>query len=554
MRELSRTEMQKVTGAFGLPSPDKFGSWGSPNPSDYPWGMIPLVPTIGLDDEHESDLSSLLDFEPAPQPEPVPEPVPEPEPEPILPPEFKIPFVPVTPLPSPGPMPDPVPEPEPEPEPQPTPDPEFSMDDLLSLILPGSDLVIAGEAQLPSSTTTGAPATTADAAGEQCDVDLEVGLDIQPDTWSSTTNEKIQTLHYANQQAANDFFKDLEAYGVRLQIPGAGGEYGDVGAFRTFEQQDALYAIGRTVHPDEDPVTNARGGESYHNYGMAFDVVLNTNGSTDYITMGEEEFWTMQREWVGGVLGTSDPSGVPQGPMSILDIAARHGLEWGGNFTDPDRPHFQMTHGLSVGDLQRIHNAIAGVLGEHLFNENVGITGISIENLREMSTIEGEEDLEEYVRCMFEDWLNVAGGGPGGNPPNDGGGEDWRDNMDFFGDNLGGSGSDGNIIDDIASVLKALQGIFSFNVDLSGGLSGILGQIGDIASGIGNFLGGIASGIGSFLGGIASGIGSFFGSLFGGGGSGGSGGGGDGGGGHLREDNEKEDEEEEIEADEKKGG
>jgi peptidoglycan L-alanyl-D-glutamate endopeptidase CwlK len=41
-------------------------------------------------------------------------------------------------------------------------------------------------------------------------------------------------------------------------------------AFRTFPEQDALFAKGRTTHGDV--VTNARGGETNHNYGMAVDL------------------------------------------------------------------------------------------------------------------------------------------------------------------------------------------------------------------------------------------------------------------------------------------
>lgn len=39
---------------------------------------------------------------------------------------------------------------------------------------------------------------------------------------------------------------------------------------RTWPEQDALWAIGHKL-PGK-PVTNARGGESWHNYGCAFDV------------------------------------------------------------------------------------------------------------------------------------------------------------------------------------------------------------------------------------------------------------------------------------------
>jgi len=40
---------------------------------------------------------------------------------------------------------------------------------------------------------------------------------------------------------------------------------------RTDKEQDALFAIGRTIKGKK--VTNAKGGRSYHNYGLALDIV-----------------------------------------------------------------------------------------------------------------------------------------------------------------------------------------------------------------------------------------------------------------------------------------
>lgn len=50
---------------------------------------------------------------------------------------------------------------------------------------------------------------------------------------------------------------------------------------RTYQQQDSLYAQGRTT-PGK-VVTEARGGYSMHNFGMAVDVApLNEDGSVDW--------------------------------------------------------------------------------------------------------------------------------------------------------------------------------------------------------------------------------------------------------------------------------
>ncbi len=45
---------------------------------------------------------------------------------------------------------------------------------------------------------------------------------------------------------------------------------------RTFEEQDELYAIGRTKPGKK--VTNAKAGQSIHNYGLAVDICLIIDG------------------------------------------------------------------------------------------------------------------------------------------------------------------------------------------------------------------------------------------------------------------------------------
>lgn len=95
---------------------------------------------------------------------------------------------------------------------------------------------------------------------------------------------------------------------------------------RTFAEQDALYAQGRTK--PGGIVTNARGGQSLHNYGLAVDVVpLGANGQPNW--QAAESVW-----------------------QKIGAAGRSFGMEWGGNWTSfKDRPHFQMTAGKSVSTL-----------------------------------------------------------------------------------------------------------------------------------------------------------------------------------------------------------
>lgn len=113
---------------------------------------------------------------------------------------------------------------------------------------------------------------------------------------------------------------------------------------RTFAEQDALYAQGRTKAGSI--VTNARGGSSYHNFGLAIDIVLlvdkDKNGTF------ETASWDLKTDFDGD--GKSDW-------QEIVAIFKRYGYEWGGDWKFNDAPHFQKTFGKSVAELQSLHNA-----------------------------------------------------------------------------------------------------------------------------------------------------------------------------------------------------
>jgi peptidoglycan L-alanyl-D-glutamate endopeptidase CwlK len=111
---------------------------------------------------------------------------------------------------------------------------------------------------------------------------------------------------------------------------------------RTFKEQDDLYALGRTK-PGKI-VTNAKGGQSYHNYGLAFDIVLlvdkDKNGTF------ESASWETNVDFDGD--GKSDWK-------EIVVIAKQYGWEWGGDWKFTDMPHFQKTLGHSVKQLNELY-------------------------------------------------------------------------------------------------------------------------------------------------------------------------------------------------------
>lgn len=94
---------------------------------------------------------------------------------------------------------------------------------------------------------------------------------------------------------------------------------------RNFDQQNKLYAQGRT-EPGKI-VTNAKGGESFHNYGLAVDVVFLDNGNWS---------WDEKHEWrLLGELGKS------------------FGLHWGGVWND--KPHFERNYGYTLPELKKMY-------------------------------------------------------------------------------------------------------------------------------------------------------------------------------------------------------
>ncbi|WP_370224021.1 M15 family metallopeptidase [Cytobacillus sp.] len=105
--------------------------------------------------------------------------------------------------------------------------------------------------------------------------------------------------------------------------------------FRSIEEQDALYEKGRSV--EGNIVTHAKGGESYHNFGLAIDFAL--------MSVDGQVIWDMQYDGNGN--SKSDW-------MEVVDMAKDLGFEWGGDWTQfKDYPHLQMDFGLSIWELQR---------------------------------------------------------------------------------------------------------------------------------------------------------------------------------------------------------
>jgi peptidoglycan LD-endopeptidase CwlK len=104
--------------------------------------------------------------------------------------------------------------------------------------------------------------------------------------------------------------------------------------FRSMEDQDALYEQGRNAAGSI--VTHARGGESFHNFGLAIDFAIKTPS--------ESVIWDMQYD--GNQNGLADWN-------EVVEIAKTLGFEWGGDWAQfKDYPHLEMNFGLTLADLQ----------------------------------------------------------------------------------------------------------------------------------------------------------------------------------------------------------
>lgn len=115
--------------------------------------------------------------------------------------------------------------------------------------------------------------------------------------------------------------------------------------FRSIDYQNELYAKGRTK--PGSIVTNAKGGSSYHNYGLAIDfaILVDKDGNGTY----DELSWDIKKD--------NDKDGVADW-LEAVKIFEAAGWEWGGKWSSiKDYPHVQKTFGKSVQQLLALYNS-----------------------------------------------------------------------------------------------------------------------------------------------------------------------------------------------------
>jgi peptidoglycan L-alanyl-D-glutamate endopeptidase CwlK len=130
------------------------------------------------------------------------------------------------------------------------------------------------------------------------------------------TKQRITKLHPSVRKEVTEIIEECDtALTSRAKIRVTQG-------LRTIEEQNLMYAQGRTLPGNK--ITNAKGGQSVHNYGFAVDICL--------IIDGKEASWDTAKDWDNDQ--TADW-------YECVKIFARHGWEWGGNWKMfKDLPHF----------------------------------------------------------------------------------------------------------------------------------------------------------------------------------------------------------------------
>ena len=153
------------------------------------------------------------------------------------------------------------------------------------------------------------------------------------------TLQRANLLHPAIRQQVIDTITSIENNSfpatVKIRI---------VQGLRTIEEQNELYAQGRTK--PGPIVTNAKGGSSYHNYGLAFDFVLmydkDNNGTYEALS------WDINYDF--------DKDGARDW-QEVVQAFKASGYTWGGDFMSiTDNPHLEKTFGYNWRDLLAKYN------------------------------------------------------------------------------------------------------------------------------------------------------------------------------------------------------
>lgn len=145
---------------------------------------------------------------------------------------------------------------------------------------------------------------------------------------NSVSRERLKLLYpYVGEGYIKLAGKFYDKFGMALNL---------ASGLRTWNEQDLLFLQGRSL--PGSIVTHAKGGESEHNYGLAFDVSFRGKDPyLDHLPKAKRAFY-----WA-----------------KVGEIGKSVGLEWGGDWPEPktDFPHFQYTGGLPIPVLRTLYQS-----------------------------------------------------------------------------------------------------------------------------------------------------------------------------------------------------
>ena len=158
------------------------------------------------------------------------------------------------------------------------------------------------------------------------------------------TISRVAQLHPKARPVFLAFIDDIEKeFNVTVRM---------VQGLRTFKEQQDIYNQGRTKPGKK--VTNAKPGESYHNYGFAGDLVVMENGKPN---------WNFDYN-------------------KFRPLYKKHGLTWGNDWDNDgvtkaegdkdeklvDAPHYQITFGIHWKDMLAKYKAKDFIKGTDYIN------------------------------------------------------------------------------------------------------------------------------------------------------------------------------------------
>lgn len=157
--------------------------------------------------------------------------------------------------------------------------------------------------------------------------------------------DRIATFHPLLRDKLKEWYLEannkLLPKGYRLRI---------THVYRSVQEQNDLYAQGRTKKGSI--ITNAKGGQSIHNYGLAFDFVilrdLDDNGTFETADFTVNEYW-----------------------KKIANYFKSKGFTWGGDFKSfKDAPHLEYSKGLSWSYFKALKNQLYNGLSYPILPSN----------------------------------------------------------------------------------------------------------------------------------------------------------------------------------------